>query len=87
MVDCLEYIFEEAVFVVLVLGTILFGLTSMRGFVLIEVRTAPNTLPLMARIVGSRAQMAVSDKLRLFFSPLISNPLKLNTSAGSRCVR
>lgn len=69
MIDCLEYVFEEAVFVVLVLGTILFGLTLRRGFIFIEVMTGPSTLPLMARIVGSGAPMAVSDKFRFFSAP------------------
>jgi hypothetical protein len=62
--NCLEYLFEEVVFVVLVPGTILFGLTSRKVIVLIEVRAAPSTPPLIVLIVGYGVQKAVSDKCK-----------------------
>lgn len=62
--NCPEYIFEEVFFVVLVPVIILFGLTSSESIVLIEVGPALSTPPLVALIVDSGTQMAVSDKFK-----------------------
>lgn len=72
--NCLEYMFEEVVFVVLVPGTILFGLTSRKVIVLIEVRTDASTPSLMVLIVGSGTQKEVSDKCKFVDNNSFSVP-------------